>query len=152
MLFVSTIFSGYKVFAGEQLVDNDAAAGQPGLSHIMSGNWTWISSGYFGDARISYDKSGAFYAYGFNPTNRTNVGNFYAYLANPAFESTAAYNVASPPGIGEGNTIEQYYAAVGWNWIGDLGATNWNLDANVGKPNNVNIQGGLGADAFKVTW
>ena len=46
--------------------------------------------------------------------------NYYAYLNNPAFVSTAAYQFGDPQCYNELNTIEQYYAGTGWNLLGSI--------------------------------
>lgn len=51
--------------------------------------------------------------------------NYYAYLNNPAFVSTAAYQFGDPQGYNELNTIEQYYAGIGWNLLGSITAKNY---------------------------
>lgn len=136
-----------KVHAATWVIDNDAAAGQPGNSGITNGSWTYRYGGMFNDHRISY----GYGAYSYNTHSIGSSGriNAYAYINNIDFVGTAQYHfTVNGSHMGISKSINQRTAPGGYSHIGSISLSGSNrMHIFLSKA----AGGAIGADAVKLT-
>ncbi|AOA02324.1 hypothetical protein [Carnobacterium maltaromaticum] len=146
LLIVITLPS--KADAATWVIDNDAAAGQPGSSGITGGSWSYRGGGMFNDHRINYGNG----SYAWNTHGIGNSGrmNAYAYINNRDFVGMGNYYfVVNGSSMGVSKIINQNTAPGGYNYIGTIN----NVSARTNYHIMLNNAGGgaIGADAVQFT-
>lgn len=146
LLIVITLPS--KADAATWVIDNDAAAGQPGSSGIGGGSWTYRSGGMFNDHRINYGNG--FYRWATHSIGNSGRMNAYAYINNRDFVGTGNYHfTVNGSSMGVSKNINQNTAPGGYNYIGTISAASARTNYNISVSNAGG--GAIGADAVQLT-